>query len=642
MDSFSRITYFISRKAWQYSRRCYYRKLVRQAGALEADLTSLDDESLAGRISDLRSRAGMTGKLGPLKVQALALGREVSRRHLGMRHYDVQLIGTLALYDGCIAEMDTGEGKTLMAPLAAWMYLLEQPDHSVHIITANEYLAQRDAQWMAPLYVSLGLTVGMVLPGQSPGQRREAYRQKVVYSAAREVVFDSLREPARQKQMHIVDAILRPGMDSALDVRYDFAIVDEVDSVLIDQARSPMALGGAGDNSPQTVLYQQADVIAGRLLRGEHYRLMHDDRKVELKEEGKAQARREAQAAGILRLLPPGHLWQRYVTCALAARYLYRLDEHYVVREGKVVLLDESTGRMIPGRQLPDGIHQAIEVRNGLMPSVELRGTFQTTFQTYFRKYSCLAGMTGTASMAAREFLGVYGLPIMPIPSNKPSQRHIHRDRVYRSLKAKYRALIEEIEKLHATGRPLLIGTGSVKISEDIGRMLDERRLPHEILNAKNHAREAEIIAQAGQTGRITIITNMAGRGVDIVLGEGIAQKGGMALIGTDRLPFRRLDDQLTGRVGRQGDPADCVFFLSLRDDMLRTADRKVITRIRRKSRRRRYAPLEDQAAERLFARIQRRNNRIVSKQRRLMYMGEKQRERLKEKGLWEDWMGRT
>ncbi len=640
MNNMNQIVYLTSRKAWQRCRRRYYRKQVRLAGALEGGLTSLSDDALAAKISDLSSRAGMIGKLGPLKAEALALGREVSRRRLGMRHYDVQLIGTLALYDGCIAEMDTGEGKTLMAPLAAWMYLLERPDHTVHIITANEYLAQRDAQWMAPLYLGLGLTVGMVLPGQTSGQRRQAYQQKVVYSAAKEVVFDSMREPLRQKQMDIVDAILRPDTDNALEVRYDFAIVDEVDSVLIDQARSPMALGGAGDNSPQVVLYQQADVIAGRLSRGEHYRLMHDDRKVELKEEGKAQARRDAQAAGILRLLPPGHLWQRYVTCALAARHLYKRDEHYVVRDGKVVLLDESTGRMLPGRQLPDGIHQAIEVRNGLTPSVEIRGTFQTTFQTYFRKYRCLAGMTGTASMAAWEFMHVYRLPVTPIPSNKPSQRHIHRDRVYRSLKAKYRALIAEIERFHATGRPLLIGAGSVKISEDIGRMLDERQLPHEILNAKNHAREAEIIAQAGQPGRITIITNMAGRGVDIVLGEGVAQKGGMALIGTDRLPFRRLDDQLSGRVGRQGDPADCVFFLSLRDDLLRTADRKAITRLRRKTRHRRHEAIQDVAAERLFARIQCRNDKIISKQRRLMYLGEKQREQLKAKGLWEDWMG--
>ncbi|MBN1547829.1 MAG: preprotein translocase subunit SecA, partial [Syntrophaceae bacterium] len=473
MEGLGRITYLMSRKAWQHCRRGYYRKLVRQAGVLEAGLASVDDKTLAGKIGDLGRQLSTMGKLGPVLAQALALGREVSRRKLGMRHYDVQLIGTLALFDGCIAEMDTGEGKTLMAPLAAWMYLLERPEHNVHIVTANEYLAQRDAQWMAPIYEGLGLSVGVVLPGQSPSQRRKAYGQKVVYSAAKDVVFDSLREPMRQKQTHMVDAILRPDRDSALDVRYDFAIVDEVDSVLIDQARSPMALGGSGDGSSQVKLYQQADAIAGRLLRGEHYRLMHDDRKIELKEEGKAQARREAQVAGIIRLLPPGHLWQRYVTCALAARHLYKRDEHYVVREGKVVLLDESTGRMIPGRQLPDGIHQAIEVRNGLLPSVEIRSSFQTTFQTYFRKYSRLAGMTGTASMAAREFLSVYDLPVMPIPSNRPSQRHIHPDRVFRSLVAKFRALIEEIERLHATGRPLLIGTGSVKISEDIGRMLD-------------------------------------------------------------------------------------------------------------------------------------------------------------------------
>lgn len=630
--------YMAVKKPWQGWKMRSYRKLIRQAAALESPLTTLDDQGLQDCLDDLKLKAQLAKTLGPRMPLALALTREVARRRLGMRPYDVQLMGTLALYQGSIAEMDTGEGKTLMAPVAAWLYLLENPEASVHIVTANEYLAARDAHWMKPLYEGLGLTVGVVVPGQGTTERMQAYRQKVVYATAREVVFDSLREPLRKKQTGIIDAILRPAQEVPLDIRYDFAIIDEVDSVLIDQARQPMSIGGSGD-SAQNDLYRHADAIAGRLLRGEHYRLIHDDRTVEVKDEGKAQARREAQAAGILRLLPPGHTWERYVTCALAARHIYKRDVHYVIRNQQVVLLDESTGRLLPGRQLPDGLHQAIEVRNGLVPTAELRGNVQTTFQTYFRKYKKRSGMTGTASSAAMEFLSVYDMPILPIPPNKPSRRHIHPDCVYRSDKAKFRALVEEIKRYYATGRPLLIGTGSVKESEDLGIRLQECQLPHSILNAKNHAQEAAIIAEAGQPGKITIITNMAGRGVDIKLAPGVAEKGGMVLLGTSRLAFRRLDDQLMGRVGRQGDPADCRFYLSLHDDLMRYANRKKVTRLRLQTRTQRPDPIDSPAAARLFAKVQRHITHITHKQRHIMYLGEKQREKLKEKGLWEEWM---
>ena len=632
-----KLIYIVCRPLWQKLRRWQYRRIVSQANKLEESLTSLSREELDQRLHDLYSRARSRKEIKPLIPMALAIGREYSQRVLGMRHYDVQLLGTLALYYGYIAEMDTGEGKTLMAPLAAFLYHLGDIDRCVHIVTANEYLAARDAQWMGLLYQALELSVGLIVPGQTPADRVRAYQNQVIYATAKEIVFDSLKEPVRQRKTSTVDAILRPQAQIPIEPHYDFAIVDEVDSVLIDQASSPLSLGASSQISPRLELYRRAEAVAGQLVRGKHYRLMHDDRKVELKEEGRAEARR--QASGVLRLLPPGHKWERYVTCALAARYIYKRDQHYVTRDSKVVLIDESTGRMLPGRQLPDGLHQALEVHNDFIPSAELRGNIKTTFQTFFRKYKKLAGMTGTASIAALEFLAVYGLKVLPIPPNKPSRRSLLPDQVYRSDKRKMQAVVEQIATLHATGHPLLIATGSVKGSEQLSGALQREDLAHEVLNAKNHAREAEIIAQAGLEGKITIITNMAGRGVDIVLGEGIAQKGGIYLLSTDRLAFRRLDQQLSGRIGRQGDPGDCQFFLSLRDDLMRYADRKKIFRLRRQTRNQRNEPIQSPAAAQLFNKVQRHIDKITSKRRKLVFKGEKQREKLKEQGLWEDWM---
>ena len=630
--------YLFCRPVWQGYHLRQYRRIVAAANALEDSIKQLSDAELAERLKDLDTRAQVAPNRKSLLPMALGLGREVSSRRLGMRHYDVQLVGTLALYEGHIAEMDTGEGKTLLAPLAAFLHQLGQVDRTTHIVTANEYLAQRDAEWMGPLCEGLGLSVGLVVPGQNIGQRARAYQHDVVYATAKEIVFDSLREPIRKKQTDAVTAILRPQAELGLDPHYDWAIVDEVDSVLIDQARSPLSIGAVSEASPQLRLYQIADQVAGQLTRGDHYRLMQDDRKVELKDEGKAESRRRAGDA--LRMLPPGHAWDRYVTCAVAARYMYKCDEHYVVREGRIVLIDESTGRLLPGRQMPDGIHQALEIRNGIVPSAELRGNYQTTFQTFFRRYKKLAGMTGTASMSAWEFMSVYDMAVVPIPPNKPSQRVLLPDKVYRSQKSKYEAVLEHVEQIHATGRPLLIAVGSVKISELISSMLSERNLEHEVLNAKNHAREAAIIAQAGQASRITIITNMAGRGVDILLGEGIAERGGIFLLGTDRLHYRRLDDQLSGRIGRQGDPGECQFVLSLRDDLLRqAANRKKVCRLRMRTRPQRNEALNSQAGAQLFAQVQKHINNVASKHRGNIYRNEKQREKLKEQGMWEDWM---
>ena len=629
--------YLLNSSLWRKYKLAQFQRIVNKANKLESSLTSLGSDKLPQKVEDLHFQAQSRKNIDHIIPQALAIGRELSRRTLGMRHYDVQLIGTLALYEGLIAEMDTGEGKTLMAPLAALLHSLTGHDRNTHIVTANEYLAARDAQWMAPLYQALDVSVGLIVPGQPLAERLNAYQHSVVYATAKEIVFDSLREPMRQRKTGAVDAILRPQTEMQINPKFDFGIIDEVDSVLIDQAGSPLSIGDQSSISPQLELYRRADAVAGQLVRGKHYRLMQDDRKVELKDEGKAEARRHAGPA--LRLLPPSHKWDRYVVCALAARYIYKKDQQYVVKDGKIILIDESTGRLLPGRQLPDGIHQALEVQNGIVPSAELRGNLMTTFQTFFRKYQKLAGMTGTASMAAYEFMSVYGLAAIPIPTNKPSHRVHLPDLVYRSFKRKNLAVLDQIIKIHETGRPLLIATGSVKESEQLSRELSRLDLPHEVLNAKNHAREAQIIAQAGQEERITIITNMAGRGVDIVLGPGIAKKGGIFLLGTDRLAFRRLDLQLTGRVGRQGDPGDCQFFLSVQDDLMRYADRKKICRIRLKTRANRDSFISLPAAPKLFEKVQRHLSKMSSKQRRRICRSEKHREKLKSDGLWEDWM---
>lgn len=632
-----KLFYQCARPLWQKIRLARYQKIIRQANALESSFTVLTDTELQQQVSETKLQAQATADLSRMLPATLALGREISFRTLKMRHYDVQLIGTLALYDGCIAEMDTGEGKTLLAPLAAFLHQVSQVDRCTHIVTANEYLAQRDAHWMTPFFKGLDLSVGLVLPGQAPTERVKAYQKDIVYATAREVVFDSLREPLRRQQTSTVDAILRPQKEFNLEPNYDFAIVDEVDSVLIDQARSPLSIGSSANTSAQIDIYRKADQVAARLDRGIHYRILQDDRSIELKDEGKAESR---QGVGtILRTLPSGHRWERYITCALASRFIYKIDQHYIVKDQQVVLIDESTGRLMPGRQLPDGLHQALEVHAGLDPSPELHGAKATTFQTFFRKYNKLSGMTGSASTSAKELHNVYELPIVPIPANRPRRRAIHPDRVYRSKESKIQAVLNYIKEIHGAGRPILIGTGSVLASEQLSNLLTAHHLDHEVLNAKNHAREADIIAQAGQSDCITIITNMAGRGVDILLGDGVAQKGGMYMIGTDRSAFRRLDDQLTGRVGRQGDPGECQFFLSLQDDLLVNADRKKKFRLRSQTRSQRNEVIADSTAEKLFVKMQKHNNKLGQKQRSNLYQSEKQREKLKEQGLWEDWM---
>ena len=629
--------YFFARPAWQRYKLRNYQGHVIQANGLEPAIRELSDQDLQSRLSELRGRAQSDAKLNKYIPEALALGRETSRRRLGMRHYDVQLLGTLALYEGHIAEMDTGEGKTLMAPLAAYLHHLTHLDNCTHIVTANEYLAERDMHWMKLLYQGLGLSVGLIVPGQSNSVRAKAYHNDVVYATAKEIVFDALRRPMRKKQTSTVDAILRPDADTNIEPKYDFAIVDEVDSVLLDQAQNPLSIGGAASVSPQIEVYKQAHLVAGQLVRGTHYRLMQDDRSIELKDEGKSEATRNV--GPVVRQIPSGHRWERYVTCALAARYIYKKDQHYVLRDNQIVLVDESTGRMMPGRQLPDGIHQAIEVMNGLNPSAELRGNMATTFQSYFRKYNKLAGMTGSASIADREFLSVYDLATVPIPPHRPRKRRLHPEKIYRNHRHKYAAILGEIKEIHATGRPILVGTGSVLASEQLSQHLQAHGLDHDVLNAKNHAREAEIIAQAGQEGRITIITNMAGRGVDILLGEGIADKGGMHLIGTDRSVLRRLDEQLMGRIGRQGDPGECRFFLSLRDELFQNVDRKKKCRVRLRTRGTGKNALKKDGVLRLFNYVQRHNDKIMRKQRNNLCRGEKHREKLREQGLWEDWM---
>lgn len=631
------IIYKLFRQPWQQHRLNKYLKIVAKVNALEKNYIHLIDEDLDKSVRELYMNAQGTKEIYTLIPEALAVARELSSRTLNMRPYDVQLIGTLSLYEGHITEMDTGEGKTLLAPLAAFLHQIEEAGRCTHIVTANEYLAQRDAQWMLPLYQKLNLSVGLALPGQKPSERANAYSKQVLYATAREVVFDSMRQTSATNAMGLVDTILRPNQGMQIAPNYDFVIVDEIDSVLIDQARSPLSIGSASAVSPNLGLYKKAEEVAGSMVRGTHYRMIQDDRSMELKDEGKALAR--SLAGNVLRLLPTGHKWERYVTCALAVRYIYKIDQHYVIKDNQVVLIDESTGRLMPGRQLQEGIHQALEVHNDLPPSAEMKGSLSTTFQTFFRKYNKISGMTGSASSSAAEFKNIYALNIVPIPPHQKRKRIIHPDKVYRTLKTKFEAAINEIEKFHKTGRPILIGTGSVQASEVMSQLLTDHGLTHEVLNAKNHLREAEIIADAGILNRITIITNMAGRGVDIKLGEGVAEIGGMVLISTDRSPFHRLDDQLTGRVGRQGDPGDCIFLLSLRDDILYDKERKTKCRLRQKSRGNRSAPIKDAKAVALFSNVQNQYNKLGVKQRKKVFDAEVQKEKLKSEGIWEDWM---
>ena len=529
-----------------------YRGVVTEINRLEPEVKALSDEALRAKTEEFRERLSQGETLDDLLPEAFAVVREASTRVLGMRHFDVQLIGGMALHDGRISEMKTGEGKTLVATLAA--YLRALAGNGVHVVTVNDYLARRDAAWMGQLYEFLGLSVGLIQHDLEPDDRRKAYAADITYGTNNEFGFDYLRD----NMTMTLDEMVQRGLY--------FAIVDEVDSILVDEARTPLIISGQADRP--TELYYTFARIANNLKEEVDYSVDEKMKAVSPTERGVAKVER---MLGVPNLYDDAHLdLSHYLNQALKARALMKIDRDYVVKDGEVIIVDEFTGRLMFGRRYSDGLHQAIEAKEGVTIADETQTLATITFQNYFRMYERLSGMTGTAVTEEEEFRKIYGLDVIVIPTNREMIRKDFPDVVYKTEAAKFRAVVREIEELYAERRPVLVGTVSIEKSERLSAMLKERNVPHNVLNAKYHEQEAEIISHAGEPGTVTIATNMAGRGTDIVLGEGVVEKGGLHIIGTERHESRRIDNQLRGRAGRQGDPGSSRFYLSLEDDFLR------------------------------------------------------------------------
>jgi preprotein translocase subunit SecA len=556
----------------------HHRQTAAAIGKLEPDLQALSADQLRQRADDLRARATNGEDLEDLLVESFALTREASVRTIGLRHFDVQLIGGVVLHQGKIAEMKTGEGKTLVASLPLVLNALA--GRGVHLVTVNDYLGRRDAGWMGPLYHSLGLSTGVVVgdPSQPDGSfmfdpeyldethpderlqhlrpvsRQEAYRCDITYGTNAQFGFDYLRDNTA------VDLAQR----SQRDLHY--AIVDEVDSILIDEARTPHIISGQAEES--TDKYYEYARYAARLEKEVDYIVEEKYKSASLTEEGIVKMQR---MAGVRNIYDLEHVVEAHqINQALKAKALFHRDTHYLVRNGEAVIVDEFTGRTMPGRRWSDGLHQAVEAKEGLKVQQETKTLATITLQNYFRLYEKLAGMTGTALTEAEEFHKIYGLEVVEIPTHMPMRRDDSADVIYKTEQSKFNAVIDEIIEMNKQGRPVLVGTVSVDKSERLSRLLEKRGIPHNVLNAKQHEREAAIVVEAGQTGAVTIATNMAGRGTDIVLGSGVAASGGLHIIGTERHESRRIDNQLRGRAGRQGDPGSSKFYISLEDDLMR------------------------------------------------------------------------
>ena len=565
--------------------------LVDRINALESDIQALDDAQLQAKTGEFKQRLEQGESLDDLLPEAFAVCREASKRVLGMRHYDVQLIGGMILHQGKISEMKTGEGKTLMATLP--VYLNALTGRGVHVVTVNDYLASRDAAWMGKLYHFLGLTTGVIVHGIDNDERRAAYAADVTYGTNNEFGFDYLRDNMAFRSEDLVQR------------EYHFAIVDEVDSILIDEARTPLIISGPAEQA--TDLYKQADALIKQLDESD-YEKDEKDKAVAFTEKGMEHIETLCREAG---LLPTGNLYDienvnimHAITQSLRANTLFTREVDYIVRGGEVIIIDEFTGRMMPGRRYSDGQHQAIEAKEGVEVQPENQTLASITFQNYFRLYEKLAGMTGTADTEAEEFEKIYKLEVVIVPTNKPMIRKDLPDVVYRDTEDKYEAIIRDIIGTHQSGAPILVGTTSIEKSEHLSIMLNKKGIRHEVLNAKHHEREAEIVAQAGRKNAVTIATNMAGRGTDIMLGgnpdmmiaalpknlsdeererkaqeirerckaehDEVVAAGGLHIVGTERHESRRIDNQLRGRAGRQGDPGVTRFYLSLEDDLMR------------------------------------------------------------------------
>lgn len=526
--------------------------LVEKINQLDAEVRDLSDSSLRGKTEYFRNQIKDGRTLDELLPAAFAVVREAARRTINMRHFDVQLIGGIVLHQGKIAEMATGEGKTLVATLPAYLNTLS--GNSVHIVTVNDYLAKRDRFWMGPVYEFLGLKVGLIQHDMTTEQRKEAYQSDVVYGTNNEFGFDYLRDNMSINPEEIVQH------------QHEFAIIDEVDSILIDEARTPLIISGPAEES--TKKYFQIDKLIYQLKEEIDYKINEKEKTAFLTEEGIAKMER---LLGVDNLYAQQNInLQHHIIQALRAHKLFKRDVDYVVKDGEVIIVDEFTGRLMFGRRYSDGLHQAIEAKENVVIARESQTLATITFQNFFRMYKKLAGMTGTAKTEEDEFIEIYNLPVVVIPPNRKLIRYSYPDVIYRTEKEKFEAVVREIKELNQKGRPVLVGTVSIDKSERLSNLLKKEKIDHNVLNAKNHEREAEIVAEAGQKGKVTISTNMAGRGTDIVLGPGVAEMGGLHVIGTERHESRRIDNQLRGRAGRQGDPGSSRFFLSLEDDLLR------------------------------------------------------------------------
>ncbi len=556
-------------------RMANWAKLVPKIGALEPELLKLKDEQLRKRSLSLRYRAKSGEPLAKLLVEAYALVREAGRRTINMRHFDVQLLGGIAMFHRSIAEMQTGEGKTLAATLP--MYLNALVGKGCHLATVNDYLARRDAEWMGPIYRALGMTVGVVETQMSQEERRKAYQCDVTYGTAKEFGFDFLRDRLLLRRISEGQGDLLGGMlghrkessEKPVQQSAFFALVDEADSILIDEARTPLIISALPTEEQKLELecYRWAASNATEFIDEEDYDFDHEKKTVELTREGRQKARTldkppELDTIGMVNIY-------RFIERAVLVEREYKLDRQYVVRDGEIVIVDEFTGRLAEGRKWREGLHQAVEARQGVEVTVETGQAARVTIQDFFLRYEKLAGMTGTAIDSAGELRRIYRCHVVRIPTNKPAIRQRLRTLVFGTEDAKWQAVVEEICQLHDKGRPVLIGTRSIDKSEVLSRMLTERGVQHEVLNANHIAAEAEIVKQAGTQGRVTVSTNMAGRGTDIKLGPGVIELGGLHVILTEMHDAARIDRQLSGRCGRQGDPGTYRQYLGLDDDLL-------------------------------------------------------------------------
>jgi len=591
--------------------------MVVRIAALEDSLRKLDDAQLQQTTAELKQKLANGATREDLLPEAFAAVREASRRVLGQRHYDVQLMGGIVLYEGKIAEMKTGEGKTLTATLPLYLYALS--GQGAHLVTVNDYLAKRDAEWMGQIYRFLQISCSAIVHGLNDRERKEAYAGGITYGTNNEFGFDYLRDNMKVQRDHIVQGEL------------DFAIVDEVDSILIDEARTPLIISGAAET--QTELYLKTNKAIPALKKGIDYTVDEKTHTASLTEDGinKVEAK-----LGVDNLYAPQHIdVLHHVSQSLKAHVLFRKDVDYVVRDKQVIIVDEHTGRLMPGRRYSEGLHGALEAKENLPVQSETQTLATISFQNYFRMYKVLAGMTGTADTEAVELKKIYKLDVVVLPTNKKMIRKDQEDIVYRTAREKFNQIVDEIEKAQQRGRPVLVGTQSVAKSELVSQLLTKKNIPHEVLNAKNHAREAAIIKNAGERGAVTISTNMAGRGTDIILGEGVAQQGGQVVVGTERGESRRIDNQLRGRSGRQGDPGESKFFLSLEDDLMRifASDRLagIMARLGMEEGESIVSPMVSRAIERAQKKVEEQNfssrkhlleyDDVMNQQRQVVYM---------------------